>query len=287
MGRLGRAVGEGGRTPVVKPGTPSQPLSATPDWSTALRTGIGRGVRIGLLDTGVDSLHPDLANRITANYEALIDVPQGRVVGRSRGEDHHDHGTACAGILADLAPGAEIHSVQVIGPHPRDTPLKLIAGFRFAIEQGWEVINISAGAGNPHPELERLATRAWEAGLLVIAAKDNRPDVIGFPAALPNVLAVDMDHFPDPFAFRYDPAAGVEVEARGIYIDAPAAGGGRRSFTGSSFAAPHLAAIAARLKERVPELSPTLFRAALIHLAQSGATGCERRPGRGDAFKAC
>jgi len=245
--------------------------SAAVDWAAALRTGTGRGVRVGLLDTGVDSRHPALAGKMAGNYEALVDVPQGRVLAREDGEDPNEHGTACAGILTRLAPGAEIHSVQIIGDHPRDSPLKLIAGFRFAVEQGWDVINISAGSGTPHPELRELSEAAWKAGLIVIAAKDNRPEVVGYPAAFPNVLAVDMEHFSQPFAFTFDPRADVEVEASGVYIDAPRAGGGRQFFTGSSFAAPHLAAIAARLREVVPELDGDRFRLALGQLSQSSA----------------
>lgn len=238
------------------------------DWKAALRDGTGRGVRIGLLDTGVDSRHPELQGKVAAHYEARIDVRQGRVVAVAQGEDPNEHGTSCAGILSRLAPEAEIHSVQIIGNHPRDSPLKLIAGFRFAIEQGWDVININAGAGTPHVELRALAEAAERAGLIVVAAKDNRPDVAGFPAAFPNVLAVDMDYFEDPLALRFFPDREVEVEASGVYIDAPAAGGGRHYVTGSSFAAPHLAAIAARLKESVPDLDARRFRIALANLAE-------------------
>jgi subtilisin family serine protease len=236
-----------------------------------VRERTGRGVRIGLLDTGVDSRHLDLAGRIKGNYEARIDVPQGRVVACGHGEDHNEHGTACAGILARLAPGAEIHSVQVIGAHPRDTPLKLLAGFRFAVAHRWDIINVSAGMGTPRPELRELADAAWTAGLIVIAAKDNRPGVVGYPAAFPNVLAVDMEHFADPLSFRFVERAEVEVEASGIYIDAPRAGGGRQYFTGSSFAAPHLAAIAARLKEHFPELNGESLRTALKQLSRSAS----------------
>jgi subtilisin family serine protease len=170
------------------------------------------------------------------------------------------HGTACASILNRIAPGALIHSVQIIGDHPRDNPEKLIAGLRFAVEQGWEVINISAGARNPNAALHELVQRASEAGTILIAAKDNRPGETGYPAAYPEVIAVDMEHFADPLEWRYFSGAEIEVEANGIYIDAPVAGGGRKSYTGTSFAAPHVAGIAARWKQRFPDGGMAEFR---------------------------
>lgn len=222
--------------------------------------GTGAGVRIGLIDTGADSMHPDLAGKIAANYEAVMGYESNFVDRVEVGIDRNEHGTACAGILARIAPGAQIHSVQVIGQHPSDNPEKLIAGIRFAVDQGWEVLNISAGAGKPYPELRSLVRRAYAAGTILVAAKDNRPGHIGYPAAYPEVIAVDMEFFPDPLDWRYHPGAEIEVEASGIYIDAPLAGGGRHSYTGSSFAAPHVAAIAARLKERAPQLDTAGFR---------------------------
>ena len=69
-----------------------------------------------------------------------------------------------------------------------------------------------------------------------------------------------MEYFPDPLTWRYHPGAEIEVEASGIYIDAPLAGGGRQSYTGTSFAAPHIAAIAARLKQRFPGMGVAEFR---------------------------
>ena len=247
-----------------------QSAATARDWATSLRTGTGRGVRIGMLDTGVDSDHPDLAGRIAANYEARVDVEHGRVVEVSRGTDHGEHGTACAGILTSLAPDAELHSVQIVGVHPRDSPLKLVAGLRFAVEQRWGIITINAGTEREHPGLRALVNEAWANGQIVIAAVDNRPEVIGYPAAYPNVLAVDMEHFEEPLEFRFHPDAEVEVEAKGIYVEAPCAGGGRRFYTGSSFAAPHVAAMAARLKEGVPELNGAILRDAFTLLSTDG-----------------
>lgn len=223
----------------------------------------GAGVRVGLIDTGVDSRHADLAGSIAGNYEAVMGFVDNFVDPVEHGQDHNAHGTACAGILHRAAPGALIHSVQVIGEHPRDHPEKLIAGLRFAVERRWEVINISAGANYPHDELRELVRSAHAAGTILIAAKDNRAGHIGYPAAFPEVICVDMEHFPSPLQWRYHPGAVIEVEASGIYIEAPVAGGGRRSFTGTSFAAPSIAGLAARFKERFPQKGMPAFRTFL------------------------
>ncbi len=235
------------------------------NWKRILRTGTGKGVRIGLLDTGAHGDHPDLAGSVIGHFEIGA---SGNIVRVEDGRDWNEHGTACAGILHQVAPDAEIYSVQVVGDAPNGKPSDLISGFRFAIESGWDVINISAGAGKPHRELRELADEAWEAGIIVVAAKDNRLGVIGFPAAFPTVIAVDMEYYPDPLALRYDPASPVEVEANGIYIEAPCAEGGRRVYTGSSFAAPLISGIAGRLKSACLELDPMTFRGALADLSE-------------------
>ena len=74
------------------------------------------------------------------------------------------------------------------------------------------------------------------------------------------VIAVDIEHFPNPLDWRFHPDSEIEVEANGIYIEAPLAGGGRRSYTGTSFAVPHLSGIAARWKERNPSRGQSDFR---------------------------
>ena len=220
----------------------------------------GAGVGIGLIDTGVDSLHPDLRGRIASHHEAQMGYCEAFVDEVADGRDPNSHGTACAGIIARLSPGASIHSVKVIGDHPRDAPEKLIAGLQFAISKGWPIVNISAGISHPNEALRETVEQAVSDGIILIAAKDNRPGKIGFPAAYPGVLGVDMDYFPDPLTWRYHPGAEVEVEASGVYIHAPQAGGGQQFYTGTSFASPHVAAIAARLKELVPDLDLQDFR---------------------------
>lgn len=228
----------------------------------------GQGVRVGLLDTGVASMHPALEGCIAANYEAVDEGGSVHILPRTEGTDHQTHGTGVAGILHAMAPAAEIHSVCVLGESKKCTLKKLIAGLGFAIQQGWEVVNISLGTLIESQELFDLTEIALYRGQILIAAKDNHPDQHGYPAAFSTVIGVDMEHFPDPMEFIYRPGERIEVLASGIYVDAPQAGGGRFAYTGTSFACPQIAGLAARCREVFPEMNARQFRSILAALSK-------------------
>ncbi|MCB1234039.1 MAG: S8 family serine peptidase [Verrucomicrobiae bacterium] len=234
----------------------------------AVENATGRGARVGLLDTGVQSGVPGWSCPARAHYEV---EPRGRgfvVVEKNAGVDRVGHGTACADILATHAPGAELHSVRVLGESHRDLAAKLVAGFAFAVERGWEIIAIGAGTASiaARDELFAIAGEAERRGLLAIAACDNRAERADFPAGLPNVVGVEMGWFARPLAFRFRPEATVEAEALGVYVEAMRPDGRRAFHTGNSFACPHLAAVAARLRERVAGMDAVAFREALALL---------------------
>jgi len=226
----------------------------------------GRGVRVGLLDTGVASMHPALEGCIAANYEAVDDGHGVHVIPKPEGVDYQSHGTGVAGILHAMAPAAEIHSVCVLGESRKCTLKKLIAGLGFAIQQGWEVVNISLGTLIESHELFDLTEVALYRGQILVAAKDNHPDQHGYPAAFSTVIGVDMEHFTDSMEFIYRPGERIEVLASGIYVEAPQAGGGRFSYTGTSFACPQIAGLAARGREVFPEMNARQFRSMLAAL---------------------
>jgi len=220
----------------------------------------GEGVKIGILDTGIESAHPHLGDSVKACYD-IGPKPGGggfAINKLDEGNDFMGHGTACAGIIHDLVPDAELYSVRVIGSGLGDTTEKLVEGVRFALEQDWQIINLSLGTQQFNRQLFRLAERASYDGKILIASKDNQHDKVGYPAALSAVLGVDMEHFDDVLTFRYRKGMEVEIEAKGIYIKAPSPGGGYELYTGTSFACPQMAGIAARFASRIEGL--TLFQ---------------------------
>lgn len=95
--------------------------------------------------------------------------------------------------------------------------------------------------------------------------------MVGYPAAFSSVLGVDMKHYTDPMMFRYVNNHKVEVNAKGIYVEAPAAGGGTQWYTGTSFACPHVSGMAARLRQTMPGLSMPQLRLALLCLSNDTA----------------
>jgi subtilisin len=231
----------------------------------------GKGVKVAILDTGVESSHPHLGDCVKACYDV---VPNSSGSGGfetkliDEGNDFMGHGTACAGIIHDLVPEAELYSVRVIGSGLGDTSDKLIEGVKFALEQDWPIINLSLGTQQFNRQLFRLAERASYDGKILIASKDNQHGKVGYPAALSAVIGVDMDHFDDVLQFRYRMGEEVELEAKGIYIKAPSPGGGYELYTGTSFACPAVAGIAARFMDRIEGLTSFQLRTVLAAMAE-------------------
>lgn len=235
-----------------------------------LANSTGRGVKVGILDSGVASHLPELGGRVVSNYEVRERGRESaRVVPLDRGEDVIDHGTACAYIIHRHAPDAELHSIRVIGRTHSATSQRLLAALRFAVEQRWDILNLSLGTESSYEQLARLADRAYYQGMIWIAAKDNKRNRVGYPAGLATVVGVDMDYFSDPSAFRFHCGRVTEVEAAGVYVDAPTAKGDWQQFTGTSFACPQIAGVAARLREHFPDLTPFQLKTALAALREN------------------
>lgn len=235
-----------------------------------LATGTGKGVKVGILDSGVASDLPLLNGRVISNYEVIEDRYQRpRVVAIDKGVDVIEHGTACAYIIHRHAPDAELYSVRVIGHSHSATSSKLLSALEFAVEQKWDILNLSLGTESNYERIARLADRAYYQGMIWIAAKDNKRNRTGYPAGLASVVGVDMDYFEDPGCFRFYPGRTIEVEAAGVYVDAPTSNGTWQQYTGTSFACPQISGIAARLREHFPDLTPFQLKTALAALREN------------------
>lgn len=232
------------------------------------RTKTGCGVTVAVIDSGVDSAHPDLASKLRESVEALNEGNKVTFV-QSDGTDAAGHGTACAGIISGIAPDAEIYSVKVLGANAAGAGMPFLAGLEYAIKRRFRVINLSLGTTKPQyvAPLRDLLDRAYLAGCVVVAAANNLPQP-SFPSifssSLISVVKGEMTDALD-FSFRYGEV--IELVAPGINVRTAWTGGGYRSLTGNSFACPHIVGIITLLLEANPDLTPFQVKSALYEIA--------------------
>ena len=174
--------------------------------------------------------------------------------------------------MLQVAPEAEITTIKVIGEDSHGTADQLIAALTFALDQRFDVINMSLGTTSEEHanELIRLADRAFHEGRIIVAAANNF-GLVAFPAVFALVIGVRLEGFEDVESLRYDWGETIELVARGVYVEAPAMGGGTQLFTGTSFACPNVSGLAARVLSIYPGLSGFEMRFALSLLAGAQA----------------
>lgn len=223
----------------------------------------GSGSRVAVLDTGVDTDHPDLVGRV-AGTASFID---GESV-----EDGNGHGTHCIGTVAGsiapasgprygVAPSAEILAAKVLSDAGSGADGGILAGIQWAIGQRCQIVSMSLGSpvspSTPYSTVyETVAIRARTLGTLIIAAAGNssRRDAgqiapVGNPANCPSILsvaAVDNGERIASFSSGTVPPGGqIDVAGPGVAVLSAAVGGGTRRLNGTSMATPHAAGVAA------------------------------------------
>ena len=225
------------------------PAPVTRDWAWGGST--GAGARVCILDSGVEATHPALGKLASS-----VAVDDDLAVVEANGEDLAGHGTACAGIVRSLAPECEITSVRILGSGARGTGPALLAGLRWAVDQCFDVINLSLSTTKAEfvAALHELADGACFGRCVLVASAHNLP-VKSYPWQFSSVLSVGSHKLPEPFTFFVNPAPPVEFFARGVGVPVAQRGGGTMRATGNSFAAPHMAGICALILAKHPELT--------------------------------
>lgn len=249
------------RLPKMEDDTPDLWASITPDALWRERT--GRGVRVAIIDSGIDTKHPALDGKIIECVEAVAE--HGKVVFKpSTSGDVAGHGTACAGIITSIAPDVELYSVKVLGPKASGSGDMFLAGLEYAIKRRVDIINLSLGTTkqNYFAPLHDLLDRAYQNGCIVVAAANNLPQP-SFPSVFSSSLvSVIKSNETDPFKFGFRYGEVIELTAPGVNVRTTWLGGSYRQMTGNSFACPHIVGIIALIMEAYPTL--TLFQIKTI-----------------------
>lgn len=226
----------------------------------------GRGVRVAVIDSGIEAGHPLLGGAVDERGGVAFSVDDDDVVARHDGphDDVYGHGTACAGIIHALAPEASITSVRVLDRSLRGRAAAFLAGLAWAVEHRFDVINLSLGATRPEWALafHDLCDQAYFANSFLVTAASNVQQE-SFPSLFSSVTSVAANHATDPWRFHVNPHPPTEFLARGMNVEVAWRGGGTIVTTGNSFAAPHVAAFAALIKSEHPGLRPFQVKTAL------------------------
>jgi subtilisin family serine protease len=230
----------------------------------AHRLATGKGVRVAVVDTGVDFDHPDLRERVTVANNFVVDERESKFT-------TDIHGTAIAGLIAasdnevgivGVAPGAQIFALKACWQQPPSARTAVCNSYTlakavdFAIVKGAQVLNFSLG-GPPDPLLGRLIGAALSKGIVVVAA-DGGPSR-DFPASQKGVIGIRGSEdrkgaAAAPAAARSQTAA---LAAPAVDILTTIPKGSYDFFSGSSLAAAQVSGVAALLLQRDPNLTPT------------------------------
>jgi subtilisin family serine protease len=254
---------------------PLNAVSALPDLWTAIREDTswerctGSGVRVAIVDSGIDTEHPDLKGKVRESVEAVTE--DGKINFKpSTSGDQAGHGTACAGIITSIAPNAELYSVKVLGPNASGSGDMFLVGLDYAIKQKFQVINLSLGTTKRDyfGPLHDLLDRAYHAGCIVVAAANNLP-YPSYPSIFSSsIVSVVKRAGGDPFNFGYRYGHVIELVAPGVEVKTTWPGGGYRQLTGNSFACPYIVGIIALLMEAYPDLTPFQVKTILYAIGK-------------------
>lgn len=240
------------------------------DRSWAFGDGLGSGLRVAIVDSGVEGDHPAVGGRLVESVAverrgedwAVVPTAAADVVG---------HGTACAGIIHALAPAADLVSIRVLGADNRGNGGAFATGLLWAIEQsGASVVNLSLSSRSDalFGPLHELADEAYFRNVLLVSAANN-VSVASYPSLYAAVVSVAAHDLPSADAWFYNPSPPVEFGAYGLNVDVAWRGGTRMVVTGNSFAAPHIAGYATRIRAAHPGITPFEVKTILAATADN------------------
>lgn len=237
----------------------------------------GAGVKVGVVDTGIDLHHTDLkvyggASFVTPTYQ-----------------DDNGHGTHVSGTIAALdntigvigvAPAAQLYAVKVLDSSGSGYYSDVAAGIEWCIDNKMHIISMSLGGSSPNDLLQSAVVRAYQAGILLVAAAGNSGnsggtgDNVGYPAKYSEVIAVAATNSSDQRAYFSSTGPAVELAAPGVDVLSTYLNSGYKTLNGTSMATPHVSGLAALVKSANPTLTNVAIRKRLTDTAiDLGASG--------------
>jgi subtilisin len=241
----------------------------TPSW--AWGGSKGKGVKVAVVDSGVEHDHPAVGKSVVGGVIVEYDsrAKDGyRIKPDDKPVDVSGHGTACAGIIHSVAPESEIYSVRVLGRNMSGRAIQFAAGLDWAIEHDMHVVNLSLSTALDEffGIFHDLADQAYFKNVNLVSAVNNLPEP-SYPSLYSSVISVAAHDGHDPLQYFYNPHPPVEFGAPGIDVEVAWNQKQYLVCTGNSFAAPHIAGITALIRSKHPDLTPFQVKAILMACA--------------------
>ena len=238
------------------------------------------GVRVAVIDTGIDADHEDLSGRRVAcagvrNLGFAGGTPDPTIVD-GRCEDDEDHGTHVSGTIAatvnngrgvaGVAPPAQLAVCKALDANGSGPVSGIANCIYWAVRENAKVISMSLGGTASSTTLQSAVTRAWDGGdgaVVIAAAGNDGTSAVNYPAAYAEVISVAATDARDRRASFSNMNADVEIAAAGVAVLSTRRGGGYVTLSGTSMAAPHVAGAAAVVAYRFPNLDAAAIRERL------------------------
>ncbi len=255
-------------------------VNASAAWSTTM----GQGVKVGIIDTGMDYTHPDLKANYAGGYNALDNSKPPL--------DDNGHGTHVAGIIGavsdgagvvGVAPKASLYAVKVLNARGSGAYSAIIDGIQWAVNNKMDVVNMSLGSPSGSAAIQKAVEAAYKAGVTLVMAAGNDSGPVNYPARYPQSIAVAASDSADNIASFSSRGPEIAFIAPGVAINSTYMGGLYKSLSGTSMASPHVAGLAA-LAVGAGAKTPAAVRKALQSAAVSlGLQPSEQGAGLVDA----
>ena len=239
----------------IEPDRPVHMIAQTVPWGISAvnapavhaRGNKGAGVKVGIIDTGIDHTHADLA----ANYAGGIDF----VNGDNDPMDDNGHGSHVSGTVAavdnsigviGVAPSVSLYGIKVLDRFGSGTFGDVVAGIDWAAANGMNVVNMSLGASIGTNALQTACDNAYASGVVICAAAGNDyGGPVSYPAKYSSTIAVSAVDQNNNLAVFSNKGPEVEVAAPGVGIYSTYMGGQYATLDGTSMATPHVAGVCA------------------------------------------
>lgn len=261
-------------------------------WNRRDPSTMGAGVRVAVIDTGVDCSHPDLKCDLGLGYNALDE--------EADADDDNGHGTHVAGTIGGkglqapdgtyvfgVAPMATLIPIKVLDRDGGGALSDVVRGINWAAASGVDVISMSLGAPKGSKTLQHAIETAYQRGVTIVAAAGNAgpaSNSVGYPGAYPQALAIAASNDKNEIADFSSRGPQVAFTAPGEDILSTWPGGGYRVLSGTSMAAPHvsgLAAIAIARGAKGPEGVKAAFASSAHRLCRVDVCPTPELQGRG------